>query len=81
MKSVTVRTLRTDFPKVEAMLLNGEEVAVTKHGQVVALLVQPAKRKLNRKLDFKSRFGASVKSNGPRTDVVRMLLEEREESF
>jgi antitoxin (DNA-binding transcriptional repressor) of toxin-antitoxin stability system len=81
MKSVTVRTLRTDFPKVEAMLLNGEEVAITKHGQVVALLVQPAKRKLNRKLDFKRRFGASVKSGGRKTDVVGMLLEEREESF
>ena len=81
MKSVTVRELRTQFPKIEAMLLNGEELAITKRGQVVAWLVQPAARPRMRKLDFKKRFGTPVKSRGPATDVVGMLLEEREESL
>jgi antitoxin (DNA-binding transcriptional repressor) of toxin-antitoxin stability system len=81
MKSVTVRELRTQFPKIEAMLLNGEELAITKRGQVVAWLVQPAARARTRKLDFKTRFGRPVKPRGPATDVLGMLLEEREESL
>ena len=44
MKTVTVRELRTAFPKIEAMLLNGQELAITKRGKIVALLVQPSKR-------------------------------------
>jgi antitoxin (DNA-binding transcriptional repressor) of toxin-antitoxin stability system len=81
MKSVTVRELRTQFPKIEAMLLNGEELAITKRGQIVAWLVQPAARTRTRKLDFRKRFGAPVRSRGPATDVLGMLLEEREESL
>jgi antitoxin (DNA-binding transcriptional repressor) of toxin-antitoxin stability system len=46
MNSVTVRDLRTAFPKIEVTLLNGQEVAITKRGKIVTLLVQPAKRKL-----------------------------------
>ena len=81
MKTVTVRELRTAFPKVEAMLLNGQEVAITKRGKIVALLVQPSKREPKRKLDFKKRFGGAVKYDLPASDVVGMLLEEREESL
>jgi antitoxin (DNA-binding transcriptional repressor) of toxin-antitoxin stability system len=36
MTSVTVRELRTAFPKIEAMLLNGKEVAITKRGKTQA---------------------------------------------
>ena len=81
MKTATVRELRTAFPKIEAMLLNGQEVAITKRGKIVALLVQPSKRGPKRKLDFKKRFGGPVKYDLPATDVVGMLLEEREESL
>ena len=81
MKTVTVRELRTAFPKIEAMLLNGQELAITKRGKIVALLVQPSKREPKRKLDFKKRFGGAVKHDLPNTDVVGMLLEERDESL
>lgn len=81
MKSVTVRELRTQFPKIEAMLLNGEELAITKRGQVVAWLVQPAARSRTPKLNFKKRFGIPARNRGPVTDVLGMLLEEREESL
>ena len=81
MKTVTVRELRTAFPKIEAMLLNGQELAITKRGKIVALLVQPSKRESKRKLDFKKRFGGAVKYDLPNTDVVGMLLEERDESL
>jgi antitoxin (DNA-binding transcriptional repressor) of toxin-antitoxin stability system len=62
------------------MLLNGEEVAITKHGKIVALLVQQAKREPKRALDFKRRFSGAAKSDLPKTDIIGMLLEEREES-
>jgi len=81
MKTVTVRELRTAFPKIEAMLLNGQELAITKRGKIVALLVQPSKRESKRKLDFKKRFGGPVKYDLPNTDVVGMMLQERDESL
>jgi antitoxin (DNA-binding transcriptional repressor) of toxin-antitoxin stability system len=81
MKSVTVRELRTAFPRIEAMLLNGQEVAITKRGKIVALLVQSAKGEPKRELDFKKRFGGAPKRDLPKTDIIGMLLEEREESL
>ena len=80
-KTVTVRELRTSFPKIEAMLLAGQQIAITKRGRIVALLVEPAKTKRSRKLDWKKRFGAPVTDDAPRTDVVALLLREREESL
>jgi len=44
MNRATVRELRTAFPKIEAMLLNGQEVAIAQRGKIVALLVQPPNR-------------------------------------
>ena len=80
-KTITVRELRTSFPKIEAMLLAGQQIAITKRGRIVALLVEPAKSKRPRKLDWKKRFGAPVTEDAPRTDVVGLLLREREESL
>lgn len=43
MKTVTVRDLRYDFPKVERILREGNEVKVTKRGKVIATLApEPA---------------------------------------
>jgi antitoxin (DNA-binding transcriptional repressor) of toxin-antitoxin stability system len=43
MKSVSVRDLRYDFPKVERMLRMGEELRVTKRRKVIARLTpEPA---------------------------------------
>ena len=81
LQSVTVRDLRTKFPEIERRLLNGEELAVTKRGQVIALLVQPSRHTSKRKLDWRKRFGVAVRHHGPPTDVVGMLLQEREESL
>jgi antitoxin (DNA-binding transcriptional repressor) of toxin-antitoxin stability system len=38
MKSVSVRDLRYDFPKVEEMLRSGEEIRITKRRRVIARL-------------------------------------------
>ena len=40
MKTATVRDLRYDFPKVEAWLAGGEEIAITKRGKPFARLVR-----------------------------------------
>jgi antitoxin (DNA-binding transcriptional repressor) of toxin-antitoxin stability system len=38
MKTVSVRDLRYDFPKVEEMLRSGEEIRITKRRKVIARL-------------------------------------------
>jgi antitoxin (DNA-binding transcriptional repressor) of toxin-antitoxin stability system len=38
MKTVSVRDLRYDFPKVEEILRSGEEICVTKRRRVIARL-------------------------------------------
>jgi antitoxin (DNA-binding transcriptional repressor) of toxin-antitoxin stability system len=45
MKSVSVRDLRYDFPKVEEMLRSGEEIRITKRRKVIARLTpEPIER-------------------------------------
>jgi antitoxin (DNA-binding transcriptional repressor) of toxin-antitoxin stability system len=43
MKTVSVRDLRYDFPKVEELLRSGEEIRITKRRRVIARLTpEPA---------------------------------------
>ncbi len=43
MKTVSVRDLRYDFPKVERLLRSGEEIQITKRRKVIARLTsEPA---------------------------------------
>jgi len=45
MKTVSVRDLRYDFPKVEEMLRSGEEIRITKRRKVIARLTpEPTER-------------------------------------
>jgi antitoxin (DNA-binding transcriptional repressor) of toxin-antitoxin stability system len=45
MKTVSVRDLRYDFPKVEALLKSGEEIRITKRKRVIARLTpEPTER-------------------------------------
>lgn len=39
MKTVTVRDLRYDFPKVEQLLRSGEEIQITKRKRPIARLI------------------------------------------
>jgi antitoxin (DNA-binding transcriptional repressor) of toxin-antitoxin stability system len=59
MKTATVRDLRYDFPKIEAMLRHGEEILITKHNRPFATLLKPkseAKKALPPLPDFKARL-------------------------
>jgi len=41
MKTATVADLRNNFPRISALIDNGESVDITKRGRVVARLVPP----------------------------------------
>ena len=57
MKTVTVRDLRNSFSKLEAWLLEGEEIRIEKRGQPIGVLTawRPAARKKPAKPDFAAR--------------------------
>lgn len=77
MKTATVRELRTEFPRLEALLGEGETIEITKHKRVVAKLV-PADRPLTP--DFKARFAQAPVAVGIRENsVVELLTGDREE--
>lgn len=83
MKTTTVRELRTNFPKVERWITDGEEVQITKRRKVVAMLVPPARRpKRGIKLpDFVARarttFGKRKLTAKQSTDLRNELRGER----
>lgn len=39
MRTATVRELRNEFPRIEAWVHEGESIAITKRGKVIATLV------------------------------------------
>jgi antitoxin (DNA-binding transcriptional repressor) of toxin-antitoxin stability system len=73
MKSATVRQLRTQFPRIEGWLAEGESVAITKHKVVVAELIAPRSTKPN----FARRFSVKLKQKPSSKGAVDLLLEER----
>lgn len=82
MSTVSIRDLRTSFPKVEALLNAGEEVWISKRGKPFARIVldtPPVE-----KPDFKARFGpgskiqpVQTKSGKPLQDFLHWRQEER----
>ena len=74
MKTVTVRDLRYDFPKVELMLRQGESVQVSKRGKVVAMLAPPPAPAVQPRPDFLARlreiYGDTI-LEVPGSEIVR----------
>ncbi len=77
MKTATIRDLRSHFPKLEALLFEGESIAITKRRRIVATL-NPAGE--TARPDFRARFGSKFLAGG-RIDqsAVAMLSKERGE--
>jgi antitoxin (DNA-binding transcriptional repressor) of toxin-antitoxin stability system len=73
MKTATVRQLRTEFPRIEGWLAEGESVTITKHKLVVAELIAPRSTKPN----FARRFSPKTKRAPSARSAVDLLLEER----
>lgn len=77
MKTATIRELRSHFPRLEALLFEGESIAITKHNRIVANLV-PAGDSV--RPNFRARFGGPVPVGGRRErSLVTLLAEERGE--
>jgi antitoxin (DNA-binding transcriptional repressor) of toxin-antitoxin stability system len=83
MTTVSIRDLRTSFPKVEAMLNAGEEVWVSKRGRPFARIVLDTPVSDN-KPDFAARFGMDAKvqpivtaSGRPLSDFLKWRDAER----
>jgi antitoxin (DNA-binding transcriptional repressor) of toxin-antitoxin stability system len=75
MKTATIRDLRTQFPRLEALLFEGESIAITKRKRVVAQLI-PAGDTI--KPDFAARFGGQTINAGTQEEsLVTLLSAER----
>lgn len=73
MKTATVRQLRTEFPRIEGWLAEGESVTITKHKVVVAELIAPRSGRPN----FARRFSVKAKRKPSARGAVDLLMEER----
>jgi len=81
MESVTVRDLRTAFPKVEKILASGETVEVRKRNKVVGILSPPPDRKKIIMPDFGARMAKMFPEGFQGGDsMVEGLIRERDES-
>ena len=58
MKTASIRDLRYDFPKVERLLRQGEEVQITRRKQVIARLVPEKEQETPKMPDFRGRMRA-----------------------
>lgn len=77
MEFVTVRDLRTAFPKVEKILASGETVEIRKRNKVVGILSPPPDRKKITMPDFGARMSKifpDMKDRG----LVQALIDERD---
>ena len=77
MKTATVRQVRHDFGSVLKLVEDGEEIAITKRGHIVARLCpppRPARRKVKMP-DFAARLKATY---GDRVLPGNSVLQERE---
>ena len=74
MRTATVRQLRTEFPRIESWLSEGETVTITKRRKIVAELCPP---RVKKKPDFAKRFALKPHPVRPGKGGVDLLFEER----
>ncbi len=83
MKTVSVRDLRYDFPKVEEMLRAGEEIRITKRRKVIARLTPEAQAVGASKPqmpDFLARMRANFGDRVLRVSGAEIISADRDES-
>ncbi len=77
MKTAPIREVRSHFPRLEALLFEGESIAITKRKRVVAI-INPAGD--TARPDFRTRFGGAAPAGGKlEQSAVTMLSKERRE--
>ena len=78
MKTITVRDLRYDFPKVERILRNGDEVEVTKRGRAIARLTPISDSKPAPIPDFMGRLRAIYGDRVLAVSGAEMIRQDRD---
>jgi prevent-host-death family protein len=82
MKTATVRDLRNNFAQVSAWISSGQEVEITKRGEVMAKLVPvaPAKKRKRPLWDMEARMKKLREISGGKTLPGNSVLLMREGS-
>lgn len=82
MKTATVRDLRNDFPKIEAWILDGEEVCIEKRGKPIALITAMREKPKPeiRNPDFEARLTAIWGDRVFSEEEVRAMREAEQEN-
>jgi len=78
MESVTVRDLRTSFPKIEKILASGEAVEIRKRNKVVGVLTPPPEKRKIKMPDFEARM-RKIFPDMENRGMVEALIAERNE--
>ena len=78
MKTVTVRDLRYDFPKVERILREGREVQITKRNKVIAKLIPESSATASRLPDFLRRLKEIYGDRVLETSGAELIREDRD---
>ena len=77
MKKATVRDLRYKFPKIEAELLSGEEIEITKRNRVIARLVPVRPQGHKARPDFLKMLRDIYGDKVMKTSGVDLVSEQR----
>jgi antitoxin (DNA-binding transcriptional repressor) of toxin-antitoxin stability system len=77
MKRATVRDLRYDFPKIERLLRQGEEVEITKRQQVIGRLVPEQTARSRLLPDYSQRLRAIYGNKQLAVTGAELVSEDR----
>jgi antitoxin (DNA-binding transcriptional repressor) of toxin-antitoxin stability system len=78
MEFVTVRDLRTSFPKIEKILASGEAVEIRKRNKVLGVLTPPPEKRKIKMPDFEARM-RKIFPDMENRGMVEALIAERNE--
>src|SRR5258708_25768824 len=78
MKTVSVRDLRYDFPKVERLLREGKDVQVTKRKRVIARLVPEPVNAQPKMPDFMARLKKIYGNKVLKVSGAELIAQERD---
>jgi antitoxin (DNA-binding transcriptional repressor) of toxin-antitoxin stability system len=78
MKKATVRDLRYDFPKIERLLQQGQEIEITKRQRTIARLVPESTARSRQLPDFLARLRTIYGDNELEISGAELLSRDRD---
>jgi len=79
-KTASVRDLRYDFPRIESLLSEGEEIQITKRRQVIVLLVPEQPARTVEFPDFRARRRAIFGDDVLEVTGAELIRQDRDRS-